>query len=50
MTEGLAIRAFEEWAPVYDETIAHEVEQYGSIKYADLLRQLILWAELTEGI
>jgi len=48
--EEMAIRGFEEWAPVYDETIAREVEQYGSIKYVELLKKLILWAELEEGM
>ena len=50
MREGLAVRGFEEWAPTYDETIAKEVEQYGSITYADLLKKVILWAELARGM
>ena len=50
MREGVAIRGFEEWAPVYDETIAHEVEQYGGIEYRELLKRMILWAELSGGM
>ncbi|MBC7263180.1 MAG: methyltransferase domain-containing protein [Chloroflexi bacterium] len=41
--------AFREWAPTYDETFVKEVEQYGSIKYADLMMRLLESMELAGG-
>ncbi len=40
-TASKAVAGFTEWAATYDQTVAREVEKYGGMPYAELLRRVI---------
>jgi ubiquinone/menaquinone biosynthesis C-methylase UbiE len=48
-TQQTAIRAFQAWAPTYDETVSAELERFAGITHQELLDRLLQLAQFSEG-